>query len=134
MKKMIFTAAAAAPIGAYSQAIGVGNTVYVSGQIGIHPATGELISHDPKEQVIQIFKNMREIALAAGGSLNHIVALTVYLIDLQEMTIINQTIAECIEQPWPARTTIQVAKLPRDAAVEISSVLVISSAEATVIS
>lgn len=126
MKEVILAQTAAMPIGSYSQAIRVDNTVYISGQIGIHPATGELISHDSKEQVTQIFKNIREIALAAGGSLNQLVALTVYLTHLQEITIINQAIAEWIDQPWPARTTIQVTKLPKDAAVEISGVLIIS--------
>jgi len=126
MKKMIYTTNAPKPIGQYSQAIRVGNTVYISGQIALQVTTNELMIHDIQQEVIQIFENINAIAKEAGGSLNDIVALTVYLMKLSDVETVNEMITRYFDQPWPARASVQVAKLPRGANVEIAAVMVLS--------
>ena len=124
-RDVISTEAAPKAIGTYSQAIRAGNTVYVSGQIPLDPATGELVSGDMEAQVRRVFENLEAIALAAGGSLADAAKLTVYLIDLGHFQLVNRVMAEYVPQPYPARAAIAVAALPRGAAVEIDCVLVL---------
>jgi len=124
MKQALLTKAAPAPIGQYSQAIRVNETVYISGQIGLSPVTGELIPGGVRQEVAQLFENIEKIAIAAGGSLDHLVALTVYLANLHDIEIVNDLINQKIKQPWPARAAVQVVKLPRGAAVEISAIMI----------
>jgi reactive intermediate/imine deaminase len=110
-------------IGTYSQAIRAGNTVYLSGQIPLDPATGELVTGDMEAQVRRVFDNLRAVAQAAGGDFSHVVKLTVYLTDLAHFALVNRVMAEYFSQPYPARAAVGVAALPRGAAVEMDGIL-----------
>ena len=110
-------------IGTYSQAMRAGNTVYLSGQIPLDPATGELVAGDMEAQVRRVFENLKAVAAAAGGNLDHAVRVTVYLTDLQHFALVNRVMAEYFSQPYPARAAIGVAALPKGAAVEIDAIL-----------
>jgi reactive intermediate/imine deaminase len=110
-------------IGTYSQAIRAGNTVYLSGQIPLDPASGELVTGDMEAQVRRVFDNLRAVAQAAGGDLSHVVKLTVYLTDLAHFALVNRVMAEYFSQPYPARAAVGVAALPRGAAVEMDGIL-----------
>ena len=124
-RKSIQTDDAPAAIGPYSQAISTGETIYLSGQIPIDPATGELISDDFEVQAHQVLKNLSAVAKAAGGSLADLVKLTVYLVDLNNFQILNGAFADHFDAPFPARSTIQVSALPLGAQVEIDAILVL---------
>jgi reactive intermediate/imine deaminase len=124
-KEAIQTSNAPAAIGPYSQAIRAGNTVYLSGQIPLNPATMEIVKGDIRAQIRQVFDNLAAVAEAAGGSLANAVRLTVYLTDLANFPLVNEIMAEYCEQPYPARAAIGVAQLPRGAAVEVDGVLVL---------
>ena len=126
MKKQIETQNAPAAIGAYSQAIQAGQTIYLSGQIPLDPQTMVLVSGDLLMQTERVIKNLKEVAEAAGGSLNHIVKLSVYLIDLTHMPMINEVITKHFKMPYPARTSIQVAALPKGAEVEIDAIMILA--------
>lgn len=123
-KQVIHTAAAPAAIGPYSQAIRAGNTVYLSGQVGLDPATATL-SEGTEAQARQVFANLRAVAEASGGSLDDIVKLTILLMDLADFAKVNEIMAAHFKQPYPARATYQVAGLPRGARIEIEAVLVL---------
>jgi reactive intermediate/imine deaminase len=110
-------------IGTYSQAIRAGNTVYLSGQIPLDPASGELVTGDMEAQVRRVFDNLKAVAQAAGGDLSHVVKLTVYLTDLAHFALVNRVMAEYFSQPYPARAAVGVAALPRGAAVEMDGIL-----------
>ena len=110
-------------IGTYSQAIRAGNTVYLSGQIPLDPATGELVTGDIEAQVRRVFDNLLAVAQAAGGDLSHVVKLTVYLTDLAHFALVNRVMAEYFSQPYPARAAVGVSALPRGAAVEMDGIL-----------
>jgi reactive intermediate/imine deaminase len=110
-------------IGTYSQAMRAGNTVYLSGQIPLDPATGELVTGDMEAQVRRVFENLKALAAAAGGDLDHAVRVTVYLTDLQHFALVNRVMAEYFSQPYPARAALGVAALPKGAAVEIDAIL-----------
>ena len=110
-------------IGTYSQAIRAGSTVYLSGQIPLDPATGELVTGDMEAQVRRVFDNLLAVAQAAGGDLAHVVKLTVYLTDLAHFALVNRVMAEYFSQPYPARAAVGVAALPRGAAVEMDGIL-----------
>jgi reactive intermediate/imine deaminase len=112
-------------IGTYSQAIKAGNTVYLSGQIPLDPATGELVTGDMEAQVRRVFDNLRAVAAAAGGDFRDVVKLNVFLTDLGHFALVNKVMAEYFAQPYPARAAIGVAALPKGAAVEMDCVLVI---------
>ena len=118
-KEVVSTAAAPAAIGPYSQAIRVGNLLFVSGQIPLDPATGELVAGDIRVQTRQVLTNLSAIVDAAGSSLARVAKTTVYLRDLSEFAAMNEVYAEFFGGEPPARSTVQVARLPRDAAVEI---------------
>lgn len=124
-KTIVATPHAPAAIGPYSQAVKAGRTVYLSGQIGLDPATKELVSADFEAQVRQAFKNLAAVAQAAGGSLEHAVKLTLFLTDLSQFAKANAIMAELVPQPYPARSTIGVASLPKGAQFEVEAVLVV---------
>jgi len=126
-KSIIHTNAAPAAVGPYSQAVvaGSGKTVYLSGQIGLVPATGEMVSDHFEDQVKQSLSNMKAVIEAAGGTLEHIVKLTLFLTDLSKFSIANGLMAEFLPEPFPARSTIGVASLPKGAQFEVEAILVI---------
>ena len=120
----IHTDQAPAAIGTYSQAVRAGNTVYLSGQIPLDPATGELVKGDVEVQIRRVFENLKAVIGAAGGTFAHVVKVNVYLTDLGNFALVNKVMAEYVAQPYPARAAIGVAALPRGAAVEIDCVMV----------
>jgi reactive intermediate/imine deaminase len=124
-KQPIHTKDAPAAIGPYSQAIRAGNTVYLSGQIPLKPATMELVTGDVRAEIRQVFDNLAAVAAAAGGSLANAVRLTVYLTDLKHFPLVNEIMAEYFAEPYPARAAIGVAALPRGANVEVDGILVL---------
>jgi len=121
----IYTPAAPAAIGPYSQAVRAGNTVYFSGQIALIPATGEVVDGDASAQARQAFDNLKAVAVAAGGSLEKIVRLGLYLTDLNDFAAVNAVMQDYFQQPFPARSTIQVAGLPKGVAFEVDAVMVL---------
>ncbi|MCG3202568.1 MAG: 2-iminobutanoate/2-iminopropanoate deaminase [Gammaproteobacteria bacterium] len=121
----ISTDQAPAAIGTYSQAIKAGNTVYLSGQIPLVPGKSELVGSDIGAQVTQVFENLKAVAAAAGGSLNDVVKLNVFLTDLAHFPLVNEIMAAYFRQPYPARAAIGVAALPRGSAVEMDAIMVI---------
>lgn len=121
----IHTDAAPAAIGAYSQAVRVGSTVYLSGQIGLDPQSMELVADAIEPQVEQVFRNLDAVCRAAGGSLERVVKLTVYLVDLDHFALINDAMARLLEPPFPARAAVGVAALPRGALVEVEGIMVL---------
>ena len=127
VKEIIHTDAAPAAVGPYSQAAAVrgGRTVYLSGQIGLEPGTGELVSENFEAQVRQAFANMKAVVEASGASLEDIVKLTLFLTDLSKFGSVNAIMADFIPQPYPARSTIGVASLPKDAQFEVEAIVVI---------
>ncbi|HEY7672626.1 MAG TPA: RidA family protein [Gammaproteobacteria bacterium] len=124
-KQAIETQQAPAAIGTYSQAVRAGSTVYLSGQIPLDPATMQLVGSEPRAQITQVLDNLARVAAAAGGSLDDIVKLTVYLTDLAHFPLVNEIMAKYFKQPYPARAAIGVAALPRNSQVEIDAVLVL---------
>lgn len=124
-KTVIHTDKAPAAIGAYSQAVRAGNTVYLSGQIPLAPETMEVVVGGFAEQTHQVFKNMRAVVEAAGGSMNDIVKINAYLTDLANFATFNQIMAEYFDAPYPARAAIGVASLPKGVAVEAEGVLIL---------
>ena len=126
-KEIVSTSAAPAAIGPYSQAVKVGSTVYTSGQIGLDPVRGELVGPDFEAQVRQAFANLAAVAQASGGSLADAVKLTLFLTDLGKFALANAIMAEVVPQPFPARSTVGVASLPKGAQFEVEGVLVISA-------
>ena len=119
----IHTQAAPSAIGPYSQAIRVGDTIYVSGQIPLSPETGELVDGDIVAQITQVFDNLKAVAEGAGLSLNHAVKITVFLTDLSHFAKVNEIMANYFEQPYPARAALGVASLPKSAMVEADAIL-----------
>ena len=122
--KAISTANAPAAIGTYSQAVRSANTVYLSGQIPLDPASMELISEDMDDQITQVFTNLQAVCQAAGGDLKQIVKLTVYLVDLEQFARVNQIMARIFQEPFPARAVIGVSSLPRNASIEVDAIMV----------
>jgi len=122
-KQIISTANAPAAIGVYSQAARVGNTIWVSGQIPLDPATQSLVSGDMESQVRQVFRNLQAIVEAAGAGLDDVVKATVYLIDLSHFALVNKIMAEYFREPYPARAAVGVAALPRGAQIEVECVV-----------
>lgn len=122
-KTAIETAAAPRAIGAYSQAIKAGNTVYLSGQIPLSPQTMEIVSPEIRAQVVQVFDNLRAVAAASEATLDHALKLTVYLVDLAHFPIVNEVMAQVFTPPFPARATVEVAALPRGALIEVDAIL-----------
>lgn len=125
MKTSITTEHAPAAIGSYSQAIKTGNTVYLSGQLPLDPKTMTIIPGNITTQAKKIFDNLQAVAEAAGGNLAAIVRLTVYLTDITTLAEVNEAMAEYFTLPYPARTSIGVAALPKNAHIEIDAIMVL---------
>jgi len=122
-RRIIHTDAAPKAIGPYSQAVRVGDTVYVSGQIPLDPATGTLVSGDIEAEIRRVLENLSAIVQAAGGSLAQVVKVNVYLTDLAHFPIVNQLMATYFSEPYPARAATGVAALPRGARITMECVL-----------
>ena len=125
MRQNIYTNYAPKAIGTYSQAVKVGATVYLSGQIPLDPNTMEMVVGDIRVQTERVFENLSAVAAAAGGGLHDVVKLTVYLTDLGNFSVVNEVMETYFSQPYPARAAIGVASLPKDAQVEIEGILVV---------
>ena len=123
-RQTIHTDDAPQAIGPYSQAIRAGDTVYLSGQIPLDPATGELVTGDFRAAAQRVFENLRAVAAEAGGSLDDAVRVTIFLTDLGRFPLVNEVMAEYFTKPYPARVTIGVAALPKGAEVEVDCILV----------
>lgn len=126
-REIIATDQAPAAIGTYSQAVKVGNTVYLSGQIPLDPATMTLVEGDIEASIVRVFDNLQAVAKAAGGSLQDVVKLNVFLTDLGNFAKVNEVMARYFQQPYPARAAIGVAALPKGAQVEMDCVLELNS-------
>lgn len=124
MKETISTENAPGAIGPYSQAVKTGNMVFCSGQIPIDPATGEFVSNDVAEQTRQVLKNLSAVLEAAGTDLSNVVKTTVFLADMNDFTAMNEIYTEFFSENKPARATVQAARLPRDARVEIECIAI----------
>jgi reactive intermediate/imine deaminase len=127
-KQAISSTDAPAALGPYSQAIRAGHTVYLSGQLGLDPKTGNLVD-GIEAQAHQVFKNLRAVAAAAGGGLDHMVKLTILMQNLADFAKVNEIMSGYFKEPYPARATYQVAALPRAALIEIEGILVLPAAD-----
>lgn len=123
-RQPISTDRAPAAIGPYSQAVRMGGTVYLSGQIPLDPATGELVQADIATETRRVFDNLRAVCEAAGASLDQVARVGIYLTDLSDFAQVNAVMADYFQAPYPARATVQVSALPRGARVEVDAVLV----------
>src|SRR5512141_3016094 len=124
-RQSIHTDAAPAAIGPYSQAVRSGQMVFLSGQIPLDPATGALVNGDISAQARRAFDNLKAVCEAAGGSLDSIVRIGLYVTDLGDFAAVNAVMADCFSAPYPARSTIEVSALPKGAAVEVDAIMVI---------
>jgi reactive intermediate/imine deaminase len=124
-RQALHTDAAPAAIGPYSQAVRHGNTVWLSGQIPLDPASGQLVTGDIAAEARQVFANLRAVCAAAGGSFDDVVRVGIYLTDLGDFAAVNAEMAAAFAEPFPARSTIQVSALPRGARVEVDAILVL---------
>ena len=124
-RAIISTDAAPAAIGPYSQAIKVGNTVWISGQIPLDPDTMELVSGSIEAEAIRVFQNLAAIAKAAGGSLNDAVKINISMTDLDNFGAVNTVMASFFDEPYPARACVQVAALPKGVGIEVEAILCI---------
>lgn len=127
-KKIIATEKAPKAIGTYSQAVQVGDQVFLSGQIPLNPQSMVIVSEDFCKQAAQVFENLQAVCEAAGGSLNDIVKLNLYLTDLSHFPLVNDVMSAFFAEPWPARAAIGVKELPRGALIEADGVMVVGSA------
>lgn len=124
-KQIIHTDKAPAAIGAYSQAVRAGNTVWISGQIPLDPATGEVVAGGFAEQTEQVFKNLAAVIEAAGGTFDQVVKVNAYLTDLANFGTFNETMARYMNQPYPARAAVGINSLPKGVLVEAEAILVL---------
>ncbi len=122
-KEIIATEQAPQAIGTYSQAVKVGTTVYLSGQIPLIPESMEMVEGDMEAQIVRVFENLTAVAKAAGGDLKDIVKLNIFLTDLNHFPLVNEVMARYFSQPYPARAVIGVASLPKNAGVEMDGVM-----------
>jgi reactive intermediate/imine deaminase len=122
-KQIISTPKAPAAIGVYSQAVRVGNTIWVSGQIPLDPATKELVTGGIEPQIRQVFENLKAIVAAAGAGFDDVVKATVFLTDLSHFALVNKVMAEYFREPYPARAAVGVAALPRGAEIEVECIV-----------
>ena len=123
VREIIATEHAPQAIGTYSQAVRVGSTVYLSGQIPLDPASMQLVDQDMRAQVCRVLDNLKAVAQAAGGNLDQVVKLTVFLTDLAHFPLVNEVMQEYFTQPYPARAAVGVAALPKDAGVEMEAIM-----------
>ena len=124
-REIISTDKAPKAIGTYSQAVKVGSTVYLSGQIPLDPATMELVSGDIEASIVRVFENLKAVAEAAGGSLRDVAKLNIFLTDLGHFPLVNEVMAEYFAEPYPARAAVGVASLPKGAQVEMDAIMVL---------
>lgn len=124
-REVIQTDRAPQAIGTYSQAVKVNDTVYLSGQIPLDPVTMTLVSGDIEAQATQVFRNLQAVAEAAGGDLNHAVKINISLTDLGDFAKVNEVMARFFREPYPARACVQVAALPKGAAIEVEAILML---------
>lgn len=124
-KTIIATEKAPAAIGTYSQAVKVGNTVYLSGQIPLNPETMEMVTESFQAQAVQVFENLKAVAEASGGNVNDFAKITVLLSDLAYFGQVNEIMAQYFEEPYPARAAYAVKALPKDADIEIEAIMVV---------
>ncbi|HAU12387.1 MAG: reactive intermediate/imine deaminase [Pseudomonadales bacterium] len=122
-RKIISTDQAPQAIGTYSQAVKCGSTVYLSGQIPLDPATMELVDGDMEASIVRVFENLKAVCQAAGGSMQDIAKLNIFLIDLSHFALVNEVMARYFQQPYPARAAVAVAALPKGAQVEMDGVM-----------
>ncbi|UQB42376.1 RidA family protein [Thiomicrospira microaerophila] len=127
MRQIISTPNAPAAIGTYSQAVRVGDTVYLSGQIALIPETMQLAEGEIANRIHQVFKNLSAVCEAAGGSLQDIAKLNIFLTDMSHFATVNEIMAQYFQQPYPARAAVAVKQLPKDTDVEMDGVMVVSS-------
>lgn len=120
---IISTDKAPQAIGTYSQAVKCGTTVYLSGQIPLDPATMELVNDDMEAAICRVFDNLKAVTEAAGGSLNDVAKLNIFLLDLSHFALVNEIMARYFDQPYPARAAVAVASLPKGAAVEMDGIM-----------
>ena len=129
-REIVITDEAPKAIGTYSQAVKVDNTVYLSGQIPLDPASGEMVAGETRAQITRVFDNLAAVAMAAGGSLQDVVKLNVFLTDLKNFPQVNEIMAQYFKEPYPARAAVGVAALPRAAQVEMDAVMVLGETRA----
>ena len=122
-REIIFTNDAPKAIGTYSQAVKIGNTVYLSGQIPLIPKTMEMIDGDIKEQITRVFMNLDAVAKASGGSLSDVSKLNIFLVDLSDFPLVNEIMSEYFNEPYPARAVIGVSNLPKGAMGEMDAIM-----------
>ena len=122
-RAIISTPDAPEAIGPYSQAVKVGNTVWISGQIPLVPGSMELVTGDISAQATQVFKNLAAVAEAAGGDLNNAVKINISLTDMNDFVAVNEVMSRFLEAPYPARACVQVAGLPKGVAIEVEAIL-----------
>ena len=125
MKELITAAGSPQAIGPYSPAVKVGNMLFLSGSIPLDPVSGQLVEGGIKEQTTRVLENIQGLLAAAGTDFNHVVRTTVFMVDLGEFTAMNEVYASYFSAPYPARSTVQVARLPRDVRVEIDVIAVL---------
>ena len=125
-KIIVHTDSAPKAIGTYSQAVKVGDTVYLSGQIPLVPSTMEVVEGDMSAQIKQVFENLKAVAEAAGGSLADIAKLNIFLTDISHFALVNEVMADYFKQPYPARAAVGVASLPKGVPVEMDAIMVVS--------
>ena len=124
-KEVIASPTAAPAIGPYSPALRVGNLLFLSGQIPLDPATGQVVGGDIRAQTTRVLQNLGELLTAAGADFAHVVRTTIFLADLADFAVVNEVYATYFSEPYPARATVQVARLPRDVRVEIDAIAVV---------
>ena len=127
MKKPIFTNKAPAAIGPYSQAVQWGDVVFISGQIPLIPESGELNNSTFEDEANQVIDNLEAICKEAGGTLDHILKLTIYLTDLSKFDVVNEIMASRFSEPFPARATVEISKLPKSVNIEMDAILSITT-------
>lgn len=125
MKELVTAAGAPAAIGPYSPAVKVGNMLFLSGSIPLDPATGQLVEGGIKEQATRVMENIKGLLAAAGADFNNVVRTTVFMIDLGEFAAMNEVYASYFSAPYPARSTVQVSRLPKEVRVEIDVIAVL---------
>ncbi len=126
MKKPIFTSKAPAAIGPYSQAVQWGDVVFISGQIPLDPENGQLNNATFEDETNQVLDNLEAICQEAGGTLDHILKLTIYLTDLSKFDVVNSIMASRFSEPFPARATLEISKLPKEVSIEIDAIVSIT--------
>ncbi len=129
-RQIISTNNAPKAIGTYSQAVKVADTIYLSGQIALNPATMEMVTTDMRAQITRVFDNLKAVAAVSGGSLADVVKLNVYLTDLSHFPLVNEIMAGYFREPYPARAVVGVSALPKGANVEMDAVMVLSKVPA----